>query len=89
VVEAVGQAHLFQKLRRPLQALPPGPAREEEGKGHVLQGGEGGDQVPLLENEAHVPEAHPRPIVLGEAVEGGFVQEDPALRGQVKAGEEV
>src|SRR5699024_3607658 len=73
VVEAVAQAHEVEGGRGVFAAAGAGEAGEFEGQFDVLQGGQHGDEVERLEDEAQVVVAPARQDAFGHG--GGFFAE--------------
>jgi acyl-CoA thioesterase-1 len=87
VVEPVTEADLLQEAHRPIPE-PTGSSLEFQGYQDVLQGGEGGEEVEGLEDEAYVSGAKPGTLVLGKSEKVLPVQGDAAGGGFVQAGQE-
>jgi acyl-CoA thioesterase I len=67
VSEPLGEPHAIEHAPRARFGI--GPAVQFEGQHHVLQGGQRGQELERLENEAHHLPAKPRASILGEREE--------------------
>jgi len=66
VVKAVGQVNKFQELQRARADLLAGPAAEVKWKTHVLETGQGGQEIEKLEDESNLVPSDARPAIVGE-----------------------
>ena len=79
-----GQSHEGQKFLRPLSCLAPGRAADERWHHHVLQGGEFGQELVELEDEAHVLVAEGGALGVAELHDVYPVDDDAAAVGLVE-----
>ncbi|CAM5347687.1 hypothetical protein STANM309S_02002 [Streptomyces tanashiensis] len=87
--EALAEADRLQRLGGPGTPLGGLDAERDEGGLHVLLGGERGDEVEALEDEADGLAAHGRQPALGERGQVGAVEQDAARGGAVEAAEHL
>jgi hypothetical protein len=85
VVEAVAEANLFQQCPCPLR-VGVAPPRDEERKLHILEGGEGGDEVVGLEDHPDFLRANTSQLALGKGGDLDAVEDDLAAAGSVEGG---
>ena len=66
VLRPIGQAHQLERLERSGPGLLRRGLEQEHGDLHVLHGGQHGEQVERLEDEAHAPGPVLGSLVVGE-----------------------
>ena len=89
VAEAVGHAHPLQGGHDPLLPLEHADPLIDEGELHILIGGEGGDQVIALENEADLLVADVGQLPVGPVGDVGAVEDVVPVGGNIQTAQNV
>ena len=89
VVDVLGQAEVLEHLQRRGLALAHADPAIDQGHGHVLQRGHGGEEVELLEDEADVPQAEIHQLFFVHLLQVLPRDDDRAAGGLFQAGHHV
>jgi len=88
VIQAIAQTHAFEKRAGALQTLGDVAAGKLVRQQDVLFGGQGGEQLVALENEANLPAADQRQLVFAQTGDVDAIEYDGPRRSRIETSEQ-